>query len=110
MSSTITAGHATAPLMLATLVWRFDSLVADPVPAMSLLLALTAAYQVVSAVASLPAAGSPAAKTAPRKPRPGERNKSGGGGGGGSESGGPNIAVVRRAGQVTVTVAVGRVS
>ncbi len=57
MSSTITAGHATAPLMLATLVWRFDSLVADPVPAMSLLLALTAAYQVVSAVASLPAAG-----------------------------------------------------
>ncbi len=81
--SSIKAGHAVPPILLATFAWRFDSLVADPVPAMGLLLIVTAAGQLAAALTSLPAAGS----TKPqRKPRPGEKKRS---------EAGPNIAVVR---------------
>ena len=68
---------------------RFPALVADPVPTMyGSLLPAIAALQIAYAVLCLPPAGSQSAKP-PRKPRPGEKKRSG------SETSGPNITVVR---------------
>ncbi|KAI2473197.1 GPI biosynthesis protein family Pig-F-domain-containing protein [Annulohypoxylon bovei var. microspora] len=78
--------HAYPVLLISLFLIRFDSLVADPVAAMSNSLPIVMAMQVMYAVTCLPPAGSQATKPA-KKLRPGEKKKPG------SDSIGPNIAV-----------------
>lgn len=61
------------PLLLAGLfAWRFEALVADPVPTLQTALPVVAVIQATYATLCLPAAGSSGAK-ASKKPRLGEK-------------------------------------
>ena len=77
-----TARHALPALQAAIFLFRFKSLVADPVSTMWSTLPVVAAIQAAYALVCLPVAGS---SRPSRRPRPGEKKK---------DSGGPNVIVV----------------
>lgn len=83
-----TARHALPALLTGLFLLRFPALVTDPVSTMATSLPLVAALQISYGIVCLPAAGSQGAKPA-RKPRPGEKKRTG------AEGPGPNTISVR---------------
>ncbi|KAI1273744.1 GPI biosynthesis protein family Pig-F-domain-containing protein [Xylaria sp. FL0933] len=78
--------HAHPALLLGLFAIRFRALVSDPVSTMQSSLPVVLALQAGYTITCLPAAGSQGMKTF-KKPRPGEKKKTG------SDGAGPNIAV-----------------
>ena len=71
--------------LLGLLVWRFDTLVAEPVLTLQIALPVVATLQFLYAVLCIPVPGAQQAKAA-KKPRPGEKKK--------ADIAGPNSIVV----------------